>query len=258
MLSLTDNHINWFPQNTQNTDRGSLQNRKISPNPRGRSRKNKINLRLVFSDTYGDVRSAIGPRAGMRLAKLRLEETGEDVDHRTNTTVSRPRQFRVALRIVVIPRGWLRLSRGRHCCRSKQGRTAGASSIGQRRPDVARVFVRAVSALVPAPSSVQPNCQAEDRLLAAVFALLLRAAVEVPSTGARGPSHKKRVANAAPDSMTRANERSSASEPNKGEKTESSTTLKGPYHRPTTVSEKQKSPNPYIFCRKLQWALPDH
>ena len=158
MLSLTDNHINWFPQNTQNTDRGSLQNRKISPNPRGRSRKNKINLRLVFSDTYGDVRSAIGPRAGMRLAKLRLEETGEDVDHRTNTTVSRPRQFRVALRIVVIPRGWLRLSRGRHCCRSKQGRTAGASSIGQRRPDVARVFVRAVSALVPAPSSVQPNC----------------------------------------------------------------------------------------------------
>ena len=87
----------------------------------------------------------------MRLAKLRLEETGEDVDHRTNTTVTRPRQFRVALRIVVIPRGWLRLSRDRHSCRSKQGRTAGASSnLGPRQPDVARASSRAGALVRPA------------------------------------------------------------------------------------------------------------
>ncbi len=62
------------------------------------------------------------------------------VSQRTNTTVSRPGQFRVALRIVVIPRGWFLPSRDRHSCRSSDGRTSGTSSNEGGSPDVAHAF----------------------------------------------------------------------------------------------------------------------
>ena len=124
-----------------------------------------------------------------------------------------------------------------------------------------RVAIRGdiAPARVSAPSSVQQNCRAEDRPLAAVFALLLRAAVEVQSTGARGPSHKKRVANTAPDSMTRANDRSSPSEPNNAKKTRIIEDSQGTPPLPhNCLREVKKSQNPYIFCRKLQLAPLGH
>ncbi len=131
-------------------------------------------------------------------------ETGKDIDHRTNTTVSRPGQFRVALHVVVIHRGWL-LLKGRRRPSSDRLSAGPATDaplaqalIEPRQPDVAHAFSvpcrhswRHSAGIMPAPASVQQTTGQEDPPLAAAFALLLRAAVEVQSTGARGASYKK-------------------------------------------------------------------
>ena len=136
---------------------------------------------------------------------LRLE-TGKDIDHRTNTTVSRPGQFRVALRILWSSPADGFFSRvgdgpvGTGFSRSNDGRTSGASSSecapARRGARIlaCRVAIRGdiVPTLMSAPAPVRANYGEEDHPLAAVFALLLRAAVEVRSTGARGASQKKK------------------------------------------------------------------
>ena len=70
----------------------------------------------------------------------------------------------------------------------------------------------------------------------------------------RKKERQKRAANTARKWARRASE-----DPRSGrtmaKKPESSRTPKGPCPCPSTVSEKQKSQNPYIFCRKLQFIL---
>ena len=94
--------------------------------------------------------------------------------------------------VVVIPRGWLRPSSDRQSCRSNQGRTTWrAPPGGPRRPPGRRSLRQECRR----PYASEQTTGQEDHPLAAVFALLLRAAVKVRSTGARGASKKKSVAN---------------------------------------------------------------
>ncbi len=106
-----------------------------------------------------------------------------------------PASFRLAARLAprdfrsAVPYGYLH--------RSRQDRfilleSAHAGHTGARL-QACRVAIRGdiAPALMPALMPVQQTTGEEDHPLAAVFALLLRAAVEVRSTGARGASQKK-------------------------------------------------------------------
>ena len=98
--------------------------------------------------------------------------------------------------------------------------------------------------------SVQQTTGEEDRPLAAVLALLLRAAVEVRSTGARGASHKKgwqiKRGNQRAGHLTQ-NPPSSPTLTKKPKSSRPRSSATGCYPSPTTVSEKQKSPKPLHF-----------
>ncbi len=122
---------------------------------------------------------------------LRLE-TGKDIDHRTNTTVSRPGQFRVALRICGHPRGWLLLVGTGNLAGPTTDATVAQAPMSARQPDVAHAFSVPCRHSWRRPRPSEQTTGEEDHPLAAVFALLLRAAVGVQSTGARGASLKKK------------------------------------------------------------------
>ncbi len=101
--------------------------------------------------------------------------------------------------VVVIPRGWLLLVGTGNLAGPTTDATVAQAPMSARQPDVAhacsvpcRHSWRHSAGIMPVPAPVQKTTGEEDQPLAAVFALLLRAAAEVQSTGARGASHKKK------------------------------------------------------------------
>ncbi len=110
---------------------------------------------------------------------------------------------------------------------------------------------------MPTLVPVQQTTGEEDPPLAAVFALLLRAAVEVRSTGARGASQKKKERQTQRGNRRGGHPRTRDPVEQWRKNRNHRGLPRGPCPCPSTVSEKEKSQNPYIFCKKLQFVLTE-